>query len=146
MAATSDTTNPMDEGLQDLGVPVPVQTFLWQQIAPFIRPKLGKLHEASCMVSWNFLSCLLKIVWCRFLFIFLLITECDFCFLMLNSMITKFLNRVLHYNIFKHIGENKSAINWCLSTNDFSDICTLWSYCCTSRLSMCGFIVCDLSY
>ncbi|KXJ74140.1 hypothetical protein RP20_CCG014272 [Aedes albopictus] len=49
MAATSDTTNPMDEGLQDLGVPVPVQTFLWQQIAPFIRPKLGKLHEASCM-------------------------------------------------------------------------------------------------
>lgn len=53
MAAASDTTNPMDEGLQDLGVPVPVQTFLWQQIAPFIRPKLGKLHEASCMVSFN---------------------------------------------------------------------------------------------
>ncbi|XP_059612441.1 protein unc-80 homolog isoform X4 [Phlebotomus argentipes] len=39
----------MDDGLQDLGVPVPVQTFLWRQIAPFIRPKLGKLHEASCM-------------------------------------------------------------------------------------------------
>jgi hypothetical protein len=34
-----------------LGVPVPVQTFLWGQIAPFIRPKLGKLHEASCTVS-----------------------------------------------------------------------------------------------
>ncbi|XP_058813943.1 protein unc-80 homolog isoform X3 [Topomyia yanbarensis] len=49
MAVSGDTTNPMDEGLQDLGVPVPVQTFLWQQIAPFIRPKLGKLHEASCM-------------------------------------------------------------------------------------------------
>ncbi|XP_038122393.1 protein unc-80 homolog isoform X5 [Culex quinquefasciatus] len=49
MAASNDPTNPMDEGLQDLGVPVPVQTFLWQQIAPFIRPKLGKLHEASCM-------------------------------------------------------------------------------------------------
>lgn len=43
---------PMDDGLQDLGVPVPVQTFLWGQIAPFIRPKLGKLHEATCMV-WN---------------------------------------------------------------------------------------------
>lgn len=40
-----------DDGLQDLGVPVPIQTFLWGQIAPFIRPKLGKLHEAACMVS-----------------------------------------------------------------------------------------------
>ncbi|XP_050101355.1 protein unc-80 homolog isoform X2 [Anopheles aquasalis] len=49
MANPSSSTNPIDEGLQDLGVPVPVQTFLWQQIAPFIRPKLGKLHEASCM-------------------------------------------------------------------------------------------------
>ncbi|XP_030370602.1 protein unc-80 homolog [Scaptodrosophila lebanonensis] len=38
-----------DDGLQDLGLPVSVQTFLWRQIAPFIRPKLGKLHEASCM-------------------------------------------------------------------------------------------------
>lgn len=47
-----ETLSPdaMDDGLQDLGVPVPVQTFLWRQIAPFIRPKLGKLHEASCMV------------------------------------------------------------------------------------------------
>lgn len=42
---------PLDDGLQDLGLPVPVQTFLWGQIAPFIRPKLGKLHEATCMVS-----------------------------------------------------------------------------------------------
>lgn len=40
-----------EDGLQDLGVPVPIQTFLWGQIAPFIRPKLGKLHEAACMVS-----------------------------------------------------------------------------------------------
>lgn len=40
-----------DGGLQDLGrLPVPVQTFLWRQIAPFVRPKLGKLHEANCMV------------------------------------------------------------------------------------------------
>lgn len=38
------------EGLQDLGIPVSVQTFLWQQILPFVKPKLGKLHETSCMV------------------------------------------------------------------------------------------------
>ncbi|XP_049304950.1 protein unc-80 homolog [Bactrocera dorsalis] len=38
-----------DDGMQDLGLPVSLQTFLWRQIAPFIRPKLGKLHEASCM-------------------------------------------------------------------------------------------------
>lgn len=40
-----------EDGLLDLGVPVQVQIFLWRQIAPFIRPKLGKLHEASCMVG-----------------------------------------------------------------------------------------------
>lgn len=44
--------NAFEDGLLDLGVPVQVQIFLWRQIAPFIRPKLGKLHEASCMVSW----------------------------------------------------------------------------------------------
>ncbi|XP_039948637.1 protein unc-80 homolog isoform X7 [Bactrocera tryoni] len=38
-----------DDGMQDLGLPVSLQIFLWRQIAPFIRPKLGKLHEASCM-------------------------------------------------------------------------------------------------
>ncbi|XP_068157117.1 protein unc-80 homolog [Drosophila tropicalis] len=38
-----------DDGLQDLGLPVSVQTFLWRQIAPFIRPKLGKLHESTCL-------------------------------------------------------------------------------------------------
>lgn len=43
--------NTIRDGLQDSGVPVAVQTFLWRQITPFIRPKLGKLHEASCMVS-----------------------------------------------------------------------------------------------
>lgn len=49
--AQSDATNNIfDDGLQDLNLPVPVQTFLWRQIAPFIRPKLGKLHEASCTV------------------------------------------------------------------------------------------------
>lgn len=49
----SSDLGPMDDGLQDLGLPVPVQTFLWGQIAPFIRPKLGKLHEATCQVSFN---------------------------------------------------------------------------------------------
>lgn len=39
-----------DDGLEDLGIPVPIQTFLWGQIAPFIRPKLGKHHEATCVV------------------------------------------------------------------------------------------------
>lgn len=47
---------PVEDGMQDLGLPVPVQTFLWRQIAPFIRPKLGKLHEASCMVSGSHYS------------------------------------------------------------------------------------------
>lgn len=46
-----EKTDNNEDGLQDLGIPVPVQTFLWGQIAPFIRPKLGKLHEAACMVS-----------------------------------------------------------------------------------------------
>ncbi|EDW04590.1 GH23523 [Drosophila grimshawi] len=41
--------NDDDENSVDLGLPVSVQTFLWRQIAPFIRPRLGKLHEASCM-------------------------------------------------------------------------------------------------
>lgn len=45
-----ESRNAFDDGLQDLGLPVSVQTFLWGQIAPFIRPKLGKLHEAACMV------------------------------------------------------------------------------------------------
>lgn len=52
---------PLDDGLQDLGLPVPVQTFLWGQIAPFIRPKLGKLHESACTVCINKLKDLLLI-------------------------------------------------------------------------------------
>lgn len=53
-----DNQNPFDDGLQDLNLPVPVQTFLWRQIAPFIRPKLGKLHEASCTVRIDSFSLL----------------------------------------------------------------------------------------
>ena len=52
---------PVEDGLQDLGLPVPVQTFLWRQIAPFIRPKLGKLHEASCMVSYDYKSFIYRV-------------------------------------------------------------------------------------
>lgn len=63
----SNDLGPMDDGLQDLGLPVPVQTFLWGQIAPFIRPKLGKLHEATCMVSSSYC----------FLFLCLFIHECS---------------------------------------------------------------------
>ncbi|XP_024080721.1 protein unc-80 homolog [Cimex lectularius] len=29
-------------------IPIPIQIFLWQHTSPFTRPKLGKLHEASC--------------------------------------------------------------------------------------------------
>ncbi|XP_055936881.1 protein unc-80 homolog isoform X2 [Argiope bruennichi] len=38
-----------DEDPEDLSVPLPIQNFLWRQTSPFIRPKFGKLHEASCM-------------------------------------------------------------------------------------------------
>ncbi|XP_065170367.1 protein unc-80 homolog isoform X8 [Atheta coriaria] len=37
------------ENLTDQAIPIPIQIFLWKQVAPFVRPKLGKLHEASCM-------------------------------------------------------------------------------------------------
>lgn len=47
-----ENNHNLDDGFQDFNrLPVPVQTFLWRQIAPFVRPKLGKLHEANCMVS-----------------------------------------------------------------------------------------------
>lgn len=35
-------------------VPIPIQTFLWRQTCPFIRPRLGKLHEATCVVISHF--------------------------------------------------------------------------------------------
>ncbi|KAJ8917161.1 hypothetical protein NQ315_012653 [Exocentrus adspersus] len=35
--------------LADNALPIPIQIFLWKQVSPFVRPKLGKLHEASCM-------------------------------------------------------------------------------------------------
>ncbi|KAH9639426.1 hypothetical protein HF086_002115 [Spodoptera exigua] len=30
-------------------VPIPVQIFLWRQTTPFVRPRLGKVHDAACM-------------------------------------------------------------------------------------------------
>ncbi|XP_064639472.1 protein unc-80 homolog [Lineus longissimus] len=38
-----------DDQAVDQTVPLPIQTFLWRQTSPFIRPKLGKLCEASCV-------------------------------------------------------------------------------------------------
>uniref|UniRef100_A0A8C4QH78 Cation channel complex component UNC80 N-terminal domain-containing protein n=1 Tax=Eptatretus burgeri TaxID=7764 RepID=A0A8C4QH78_EPTBU len=37
------------EGHGDSGIPLPIQTFLWRQTSAFIRPKLGKQYEASCV-------------------------------------------------------------------------------------------------
>ncbi|XP_077449538.1 protein unc-80 homolog isoform X16 [Stigmatopora argus] len=31
------------------GIPFPIQTFLWRQTSAFLRPKLGKQYEASCV-------------------------------------------------------------------------------------------------
>lgn len=43
---TSEVNHSNDE---DFAVPIPIQTFLWRQTCPFIRPRLGRLHEATCM-------------------------------------------------------------------------------------------------
>ncbi|XP_014469276.1 PREDICTED: protein unc-80 homolog isoform X4 [Dinoponera quadriceps] len=43
-----DKRRSLDGGLQEHPLPIPVQMFLWRQLRPFIRAKLGKLHEASC--------------------------------------------------------------------------------------------------
>nr|XP_033339451.1 protein unc-80 homolog isoform X5 [Megalopta genalis] len=43
-----DKRRSVDANLQELALPIPVQMFLWQQLRPFIRSKLGKLHEALC--------------------------------------------------------------------------------------------------
>ncbi|XP_020299995.1 protein unc-80 homolog isoform X4 [Pseudomyrmex gracilis] len=43
-----DKRRSLDGGLQEYPLPIPVQLFLWRQIRPFIRAKLGKLHDTSC--------------------------------------------------------------------------------------------------
>ncbi|KAJ8665379.1 hypothetical protein QAD02_007041 [Eretmocerus hayati] len=35
--------------LNEPQLPFPIQTYLWRQLRPFIRPKLGRVHEASCV-------------------------------------------------------------------------------------------------
>uniref|UniRef100_A0A3B3ZNW0 Cation channel complex component UNC80 N-terminal domain-containing protein n=1 Tax=Periophthalmus magnuspinnatus TaxID=409849 RepID=A0A3B3ZNW0_9GOBI len=41
----------LDDGEPECGkgVPFPIQTFLWRQTSAFLRPKLGKQYEASCV-------------------------------------------------------------------------------------------------
>ncbi|TRZ04189.1 hypothetical protein DNTS_011989 [Danionella cerebrum] len=41
----------LDDGEQEncRGIPFPIQTFLWRQTSAFLRPKLGKQYEASCV-------------------------------------------------------------------------------------------------
>ncbi|XP_039303974.1 protein unc-80 homolog isoform X12 [Solenopsis invicta] len=48
-----DKRRSMDGGTQEYPLPAPVQMFLWSKIRPFIRAKLGKLHEASCTFCQN---------------------------------------------------------------------------------------------
>ncbi|XP_067144484.1 protein unc-80 homolog isoform X1 [Centruroides vittatus] len=47
MSKKKKDSSCQDDG--ELSVPLPIQTFLWRQTSPFIRPKFGKLHESSCM-------------------------------------------------------------------------------------------------
>ncbi|XP_053975913.1 protein unc-80 homolog [Hylaeus volcanicus] len=43
-----DKRRSVDGNLQEHALPIPVQMFLWRQLRPFIRAKLGRLHEATC--------------------------------------------------------------------------------------------------
>ncbi|KAG6441335.1 hypothetical protein O3G_MSEX001738 [Manduca sexta] len=38
-----------DESNAEEVVPIAVQIFLWRQTTPFVRPRLGKVHDAACM-------------------------------------------------------------------------------------------------
>ncbi|XP_045467085.1 protein unc-80 homolog isoform X2 [Harmonia axyridis] len=39
-----------DDNLSDLAIPIPIQVYLWKQVSPFIKQRLGKFHEAACMI------------------------------------------------------------------------------------------------
>ncbi|XP_034937651.1 protein unc-80 homolog isoform X5 [Chelonus insularis] len=43
-----DRRRSFDNSLTEQALPIPVQLYLWRQLRPFTRAKLGKLHEASC--------------------------------------------------------------------------------------------------
>ncbi|XP_063984989.1 protein unc-80 homolog isoform X3 [Diachasmimorpha longicaudata] len=44
-----DKRRSVDGSLLEQALPIPIQLYLWRQMRPFTRAKLGKLHEASCM-------------------------------------------------------------------------------------------------
>ncbi|XP_044582762.1 protein unc-80 homolog isoform X13 [Cotesia glomerata] len=48
-----DNRRSFDSGLMEQALPIPVQLYLWRQLRPFTRAKLGKLHEASCTFCQN---------------------------------------------------------------------------------------------
>ncbi|EFX80552.1 hypothetical protein DAPPUDRAFT_318531 [Daphnia pulex] len=41
--------NGADQPVSEDIVPLHIQTFLWRQTSSFLRPKIGKMHEASCI-------------------------------------------------------------------------------------------------
>ncbi|XP_045030143.1 protein unc-80 homolog isoform X4 [Daphnia magna] len=41
--------NATDQPVSEDIVPLHIQTFLWRQTSSFLRPKIGKMHEASCI-------------------------------------------------------------------------------------------------
>ncbi|XP_050772025.1 protein unc-80 homolog isoform X7 [Gopherus flavomarginatus] len=47
MVKRKSSQGPEQEGGR--GVPLAIQTFLWRQTSAFLRPKLGKQYEASCV-------------------------------------------------------------------------------------------------
>uniref|UniRef100_A0A8D9ERC4 Protein unc-80 homolog n=1 Tax=Cacopsylla melanoneura TaxID=428564 RepID=A0A8D9ERC4_9HEMI len=53
MSPAHDRRTSFHDWFNEQTIPIPIQTFLWQQTTPFIRPKLGKLHEASCTFCQN---------------------------------------------------------------------------------------------
>ncbi|XP_066993860.2 protein unc-80 homolog [Anabrus simplex] len=46
---TVERRSSLDDSYNDQALPIPIQIFLWRQLSPFMRPKLGKVHETSCM-------------------------------------------------------------------------------------------------
>ncbi|XP_068101284.1 protein unc-80 homolog isoform X9 [Hyperolius riggenbachi] len=47
MVKRKSSEGPDQERLR--GIPLPIQIFLWRQTSAFLRPKLGKQYEASCV-------------------------------------------------------------------------------------------------
>ncbi|KAK9884494.1 hypothetical protein WA026_007335 [Henosepilachna vigintioctopunctata] len=47
---TSESEKYSPDNLSDLAIPIPIQIYLWKQVSPFIKQRLGKFHEASCSI------------------------------------------------------------------------------------------------